>query len=124
MKIQVNTDVNISGNQALFDQISASVNDALAHFEENITRVEVHVSDESKGKSGLHDHRCMIEARIEGRKPIAVTDHAEILDQAVNGAAEKLAHALETIFGRLKDKRKRTPTAELLVSEPEPDPEA
>ena len=119
MKIQVNTDVNIHGTQELSDQISSSVADALEHFKENITRVEVHVSDESKGKSGLHDHRCMIEARIECRKPIAVTDDAETLDQAVDGAADKLANALETIFGRLQDKRKKAP--DLPVSEPDPE---
>jgi len=67
----------------------------------------VHLSDESKGKSGVHDQRCMLEARLEGRQPVAVTDHAETLEQAVNGAAKKLAHRLESTLGRLKDHRKK-----------------
>ena len=108
MKIQFNTDANIHGTEALAAQVNASVEDALGHFKDRISRVEVHLSDESKGKSGLHDQRCMLEARIEGRQPVAVTDHAETLEQAVNGAVKKLAHRLESTLGRLKDHRKKT----------------
>lgn len=107
MKIQFNTDANISGTEALAAKVAASVEDALDHFKDHITRVEVHLSDESKGKSGPHEQRCMLEARIEGRQPVAVTDHAETLEQAVNGAAKKLAHRLESTLGRLKDHRKK-----------------
>jgi ribosome-associated translation inhibitor RaiA len=107
MKIQFNTDANIHGSEALATRITASVEQALDHFTDHITRVEIHLSDESKGKSGLHDQRCMLEARLEGRQPVAVTDHAETLEQAVNGAAKKLAHRLESTLGRLKDHRKK-----------------
>lgn len=105
MKIQFNTDANIHGTEALADRVSESIEHALDHYQSHITRVEVHISDESKGKSGLHDHRCMLEARLEGRQPVAVTEHAATLDQAVNGAAKKLAHRLESVVGRLQDHR-------------------
>jgi len=117
MKIQFNTDANIHGTETLATKVSASVENALAHFQDHITRVEVHLSDESKGKSGLHDQRCMLEARLEGRQPVAVTDHAETLEQAVNGAAKKLAHRLESTLGRLKDHRKKTPDLPLAETE-------
>ena len=113
MKIQFNTDANIHGTEALASQVTTSVEQALDHFKDHITRVEVHLSDESKGKSGLHDQRCMLEARLEGRQPVAVTDHAETLEQAVNGAAKKLAHRLESTLGRLKDHRKKAPNLPL-----------
>ncbi|HEY7774704.1 MAG TPA: HPF/RaiA family ribosome-associated protein [Marinagarivorans sp.] len=105
MKIQFNTDANIHGTEALADEVSESIEHALDHYTSHITRVEVHISDESKGKSGPHDHRCMLEARLEGRQPVAVTDHAATLNQAVSGAAKKLAHRLETVVGRLQDHR-------------------
>jgi ribosomal subunit interface protein len=117
MKIQINTDVNIHGTEALAAEISASVEQALEHFKEHITRVEVHLSDESKGKSGLHDQRCMLEARLEGQQPVAVTDHATTLEQAVDGAAHKLAHLLESKLGRLHDHRKKTPDLPLIEIE-------
>jgi ribosomal subunit interface protein len=119
MKIQFNTDANIHGTEALAAQVTASVEQALDHFKEHITRVEVHLSDESKGKSGLHEQRCMLEARLEGRQPVAVTDHAETLEQAVNGAAKKLAHRLDSTLGRLKEHRKNTSGLPLSETETE-----
>ncbi|BCD99348.1 HPF/RaiA family ribosome-associated protein [Marinagarivorans cellulosilyticus] len=122
MKIQFNTDANIHGTEELAARVSDSIEHALDRYQSHITRVEVHISDESKGKSGLHDHRCMLEARLEGRQPVAVTEHAATLDQAVNGAAKKLAHRLETVLGRLQDHR---PKASVLpVDETELDVDA
>jgi ribosomal subunit interface protein len=108
MKIQLNTDVNIEGTEALAAQVSATVEQALKRFDEHITRVEVHLSDENAGKSGQHDQRCMLEARLEGRQPVAVTEHAATLEQAVHGAAKKLAHLLDSTLGRLHDHREKT----------------
>lgn len=107
MKIQVNTDAHIHGTEALSAQVSASVEHALERFSEHVTRVEVHLSDESSGKSGQHDHRCMLEARLQGRQPVAVTEHAATLEQAVHGAAQKLAHLLDSSLGRLHDHREK-----------------
>ncbi len=47
----------------------------------------------------------MMEARLEGRRPIAVTDEAATLDLAVNGAADKLARLIEYTIGKLHDQR-------------------
>ena len=42
----------------------------------------------------------MIEARLEGRKPIAVTEHAGSLNQALAGAIDKLISMIESILER------------------------
>ena len=109
MKIQLNTDVHIDGNEALAAQVSAMVEQALDRFSEHITRVEVHLADQngnnSGGKNGQKDQRCMLEARLEGRQPVAVTEHAATLEQAVQGAAQKLAHLLDSTLGRLHEHR-------------------
>jgi ribosome-associated translation inhibitor RaiA len=119
MKIQFNTDANIQGTEALAAQVIATVEAALEHFKQHITRVEIHLSDESRGKSGQHDQRCMLEARLEGRKPVAVTDHAVTLELAVDGAAEKLARLLDSTLGRLHDRREKTSGLPLSETEPE-----
>ena len=105
MKIQVNTDVNIDGTEALAAQVSATVEQAMERFSEHVTRVEVHLSDENAGKSGQQDQRCMLQARLEGRQPVAVTDHAATLEQAVQGAAQKLARLLDSTLGRRRADR-------------------
>jgi len=118
MKIQLNTDVNIEGTEALAAQVTAWVEQALTRFSQHVTRVEVHLSDENGSKSGQHDQRCMLEARLEGRQPVAVTDHAATLEQAVHGAARKLAHLLDSTLGRLHDHREKTSSLPLSGTDP------
>jgi ribosome-associated translation inhibitor RaiA len=110
MQIQINTDHNIEGHQALAAQVSGVVENTLARFSDHITRVEVHLSDENIHKNDKKtDKRCMMEARLEGRQPIAVTHWAATLDQSVDGAADKLARLIESTLDRLHDqKRHRT----------------
>ena len=105
MKIQLNTDVHIDGTEALAAEVSATIEQALEHFGEHVTRVEVHLSDENGDKNGQNDQRCMLEARLEGRQPVVATDHAATLEQAVHGAAQKLARLLDSTLGRLHDHR-------------------
>jgi ribosome-associated translation inhibitor RaiA len=102
MQIQINTDRNIEGNDRLVQQIEAVVRDALDRFSAQITRVEVHLSDEnSDEKFGTDDKRCLLEARLAGLQPISVSHQAATLEQAVDGAVEKLKRSLDNTLGRL-----------------------
>jgi hypothetical protein len=105
MQIQVNTDHNFEGHGELVRYIEAEVGTALSRFDEHITRVEVHLSDENAGKSGGVDKRCMLEARPAGQQPVAVTHHAATLDEACSGAIQKLKHLLDSEFGKLEDRK-------------------
>ncbi len=107
MQIQINTDRHIEGQERLAAWASGVVEQALSRVGDRITRVEVHLSDENGDRSGQHDQQCVMEARLEGRQPIAVTHQAATMDQAVNGAAEKLTSAIEGIIGRQRDQRRR-----------------
>jgi ribosome-associated translation inhibitor RaiA len=106
MQILINTDRNLVGGESLATSVRATVEDALQRFSGHITRVEVHLADENAGKSGNNDKRCMMEARLEGLAPIAVTEHAETVAQAIDGAAERLVRRLEHTLGRQADKRR------------------
>jgi len=102
MQIQVNTDRNISGREALAHSVEGTLNQVLARLADQITRLEVHLSDEnSTSKSGVIDKRCLLEARVAGRKPSSVSDQALTIDQAVNGAAHKMVSLLERELGKL-----------------------
>ncbi len=118
MQIQLNTDDHIEGTEALAAQVSDIVEQALERFAEHVTRVEVHLSDENGGKNAPQDKRCMLEARLEGRQPVAVSDRASTLDQAVLGAAHKLVRLLDTTLGRLHDHREETSGLPLSGTEP------
>lgn len=108
MEILINTDSNIEGHEALAAQVSGVVEKALSHFSDEITRVEVHLSDEnSDKKDGYENMRCMLEVRLEGRSPIAVTYQAATVDEAVDGAADKLVNLIETTLGRQQHQESR-----------------
>ena len=77
----------------------------LERFDGRITRLEVHLSDLNGRKLGERDKRCMMEARIGGMKPIAVTHEAPTLTEAIHVAADKLERAIGNALGRLQDMR-------------------
>ena len=106
MDIYVNTDKNISGNQELKDRYAQIVDSTLIRFNDNITRVEVHLNDEnSDKKTGQRDKKCNIEAHLKGFHNMSATDFSHEVEAAVAGAAEKLKNALESFFGKLKDQQ-------------------
>ena len=102
MKIQVNTDHNVDGSEALVLLVEAEVQSALDRFEDRLTRVEVHLRDESGEKSGSGgDKRCLLEARPAGMQPVVVTENADSLEEAIAGAAQKMESLLNSTFGRI-----------------------
>lgn len=103
MHIEISTDGNISGNDGLIGRTKEIVQKVLIHISGHITRLEVHLSDPNAGKAGKDEKHCMIEARLEGRHPTAVSHVAATLDLAVKGAADKLKRKLQSTLGRLHD---------------------
>ena len=99
MDIQINTDHNIEGHEDLAAETTDVVARALRKFSDHITRVEVHLGDENGPKAGQNEMRCMLEARIEGRPPIAVTHRADTISLAVDGAATDLVGLIENTLG-------------------------
>ncbi len=103
MKILINTDKTINGNekhQAYFTELIAT---ELDRFDSYISRIEVHLSDQNGKKEGWDDILCLIEARLEGKQPIAISNQANTTKLAVSGAIEKLKASLETIVGRMQN---------------------
>ena len=111
MKVQVNTSNDIENKDGLERWASEYINEHLARFDQDITSIEVQMTDENhSAKGGGEDKRCMLEARVNGRNaPLAVTNFAANQDLAFRGAVDKLSHALEHAFGKLdrKDHRVR-----------------
>lgn len=101
MKIQINTDNNVSGNDNFTIPFTEMISKQLDRFGHQITRIEVHFSDEDGNKKGQSDKRCMMEARLEGMNPIAVTNLAATSENALSGAIDKIKTSLETNLGRL-----------------------
>lgn len=106
MQIQINTDHNLKVHDSEAGQLKDIVKGVLGRFAEHITRLEIHLSDENASKRGQDDKRCLLEARPEGRKPTAVSHQAATLILAVEGAAEKMARAIDSDLGRERAHRR------------------
>lgn len=103
MQIQINTDDNISGREAIAQRIETEIETVLGRFGDHITRVEVHLSDKNAGKGGADDIRCLMEARPAGLDPVAVTHDAATVEAACGGAVRKLQRLLDSSLGKLGD---------------------
>ena len=101
VKIIVNSDHNITLTQDAIDGLESLVESSLGHLAARLTRVEVHLTDGSAGRSTGDDIRCRLEARPEGLSEEFVTDNASTVDGAVTGAVHKMVNVLDTVFGRL-----------------------
>jgi ribosome-associated translation inhibitor RaiA len=108
MHVQVNTSNGIDNKDTLERFAADYLNERLSRFRQDITGVEVQMSDENQGdKGGTSDKRCMMEARVNGREPIAVTNFAPDQDLAFPGAADKLERAIDHAFGKLDRREHR-----------------
>ena len=107
MQIYVRTDTNIDGSGKLAAYVEGEVAAALSRFSDHITRIEVHLSDQSGGRATGAAVRCMIQARPAGQTPVTVTDDAASVDAALAGAIHRLHHLLENHEGRQEDQHAR-----------------
>ena len=106
MQIQVNTDNTIQGREDVIRFVTGVVESKLGAVASHITRIEVHIGDENSGtKHGPNDKRCMVEARLENRKPVAVHHSSDSIQSAVTGAVDKMRNALDRDLGKLKAHR-------------------
>jgi len=104
MLFQLRTDNHVHNSEGLAERIRAEVEAALLpRFTERLRRVEVYVQDVNARKGGV-DKRCSVEAHWGGHQPIAVHNEATTVVEAVSGALDKLAAALEHAVGKLEDR--------------------
>ena len=116
MQVLVNSDHHIVAGEDLTERVQGVVEGRLERFQGRITRVEVHLNDLNGHKLGERDKRCMMEARVGGMKPLAVSHEAPTLTEAIHVAADKLERAIEHSFGKLDDTSGRAPPEDQIAS--------
>ncbi|WP_077000975.1 HPF/RaiA family ribosome-associated protein [Variovorax sp. KK3] len=107
MEIQLNTSNGVENKESLDRWADEQIRQSFDRFAGDVTRVEVHLSDENHDKGGSKDKRCAMEARVTGHPPVAVTQHAPTIDEAFRGASDKLKRALDSMLGRQERRRDR-----------------
>ena len=107
MQVQVNTSNGLENKEALERWADAEIRQCLHRFGDDLTRVEIHLSDENHDASRGGDKRCLMEARLAHHAPLVVTQHAADMDAAFRGASDKLKRLLDSKLGREGDHRDR-----------------
>lgn len=100
MQIQVNTDNVIHGDERVIEVARTAVHTDLSHLEDRLTRVEVHLNNQSHDKQGPDQYRCTIEARPKGLSPMSAHHDAADIPAALKGAAKKLRERLGADFAK------------------------
>jgi ribosome-associated translation inhibitor RaiA len=103
MQIQINTDKNIEGHERVESHYTSELEKAFRRFEERISRIEVHFSDENSAKSGVDDKKCLIEVRMAGVNPIAASSFGDSTEKAFSGAVDKIKKMMDNTFEKARD---------------------
>jgi hypothetical protein len=98
--IQFNTSNAISGTDNVAERVEQQLRERLGRFEDRLTRLEVHFSDENGPKGGADDIRCTLEARPRGGDPVTVTAQGPKVDDAARHASAKMVSLLDSHFGK------------------------
>lgn len=103
MIIHVNTDKSSSVNETMYHRLKNLLSADLNRLTEDITWLNVHLSDDDANKESFFDKRCMLEARLKGNRPVSVIELADTHEHAVKGAINKLKHSLGSVSGRISN---------------------
>lgn len=101
MNIDISTGKNIDGGERFTHYVNGVIEHTMNDFNTQITHVGVHFSDQNSSKIGVMDKRCVLEYRLAGKSPTAISHDASTVDEAFLGAVEKVKHSLEHTIGKM-----------------------
>jgi hypothetical protein len=95
MKIQFNTGKEVKGDNKFTDSQIAEIETSLSRFSEMITHLDAKLSKDDAAQNGVNTSKCTLEAVLQDRRPIAVSDNADTYESAIRGAIGKLTASLD-----------------------------
>lgn len=107
MHIEINSDNHIQTDESVVRHVQQALEPVVTRFGSQVSRIEVHLHDVNADRKGDNDKHCQLEAKLEGRPPLAASDGAATLAAAITGAARKLQRVLDSDIGKLADQQHR-----------------
>ena len=104
MTIQLNAGNNLKISEEYAQKLTGILSGEFDRYDDHLTRLEVHLSDENSHKETPNDKKCLLEARLKNRQPVAVSSTGDTYDQAFDDAIDKLQAMLDTIVGRMMER--------------------
>ena len=102
MQIQIRWGT-IDKSDALGSHVTEQVAHALRHHKDLLTRVDVHLHNDSHGQSGHDDKRVVIEARPRKADPLSVDGTGDDFYKTSAAVAKKLERALRHLVDRKRE---------------------
>ncbi len=99
----VNSDHHITASESLSERVESVVTDTVDRYSDRITRVEVHLQDVNGASAVIGTSAARWKPVWVGVEPVVVTAEGASLQEAIDGAADKLERALEHAIERLQD---------------------
>ena len=103
MFIEFHSDNNVKTSEETVAPFRDQINNSFKTYSHQVSSVQVHFSDENGNKGGQDDKRCMMEVRLDGKDPIAVTARLSNITQALKFASDKMKASLDTRRDKLKN---------------------
>jgi ribosome-associated translation inhibitor RaiA len=98
MKVQVHSDINIEGSDALTRTVDTAIHAALDRYSHRIPRAEVRLSaDDDSNRNRPEGSRCDLEVQPAGME-LVVTGTADTPERACHDAARKMQRLLARTF--------------------------
>lgn len=108
MQVIINSKNQVDVNENLIQEWQSEITESLQRFSDWVTRVEVHLSDEnSQAKGGLHDIRCLMEARPANHQPVSIEVRAASVDQAIVDGTSTLERRLGTMVDKARTENRK-----------------
>lgn len=98
---------NLQTSAAIDAWVRRKLTGTFRRYRSKMTAVEVHFEDVNGPKHGGDDARCVMEARVNGRHPVAVRARADDLYAAIDAAARKLELAVGRAVERIDTRARR-----------------
>lgn len=110
MLFQLRTDNHITNSEELAASVQATAASLTDRLGNRLRRVEVYLEDTNANKGGI-DVRCTVEMHLAGRPAVAAEHRAGDVDDAVEGAVDKVLRVLDHQLGRTDDRAGRISAA-------------
>ncbi|MBK9685596.1 MAG: HPF/RaiA family ribosome-associated protein [Betaproteobacteria bacterium] len=91
-----------AGAESLAAWVETELKRKLARFRDQITRIEVHLSDINGERVGGGEKRCLLETRLTGRQPVAVATTPTRWPTPCTARPTKILRALDSALGKVR----------------------
>ena len=118
MKIRVDVDDHIDSSQELMVRVEGVVEGSLDGYQEQVSRVDVHLSRRIPQKHGEHDMCCRMEAHVSGHHCISVSHEAITLTEAIHAASAKLERGVQGALRAARSSSAAPPEVKDEMSDP------